>query len=169
MEEIRTAEVDLWLVRHAPAEEAADDDAGRALSERGRKRFERVAEGLDALGVQFDHLLTSPLLRARQTAQLLSGHARAEPRVLESLAAAPDAELLAAIADCAGSSVALVGHEPWLSQLLAWLVVGSRDGGAGLAFKKGGLAWLGGEPVPGGMRLRAFLPPRVLRALGREE
>jgi phosphohistidine phosphatase len=95
----------------------------------------------------------------------MAGHARGEPRVLEALAAAPDGELLSAIAACSGSSVALVGHEPWLSQLLAWLVVGSRDASAGLAFKKGGLAWLSGEPVPGGMRLRAFLPPRVLRAL----
>lgn len=169
MDERQGGEVDLWLVRHAPAEEAGDDDAGRALSERGRKRFERVALGLDALGLQFDHLLTSPLLRARQTAQLMTAHAHGEPRVLEALAAAPDGELLGAIAACSGSSVALVGHEPWLSQLLAWLVVGSRDASAGLAFKKGGLAWLSGEPVPGGMRLRAFLPPRVLRALAREE
>lgn len=169
MDESRVGEVDLWLVRHAPAQEAGDDDAGRALSERGRRRFERVTLGLDALGVEFDHLLTSPLLRARQTAQLIAGHAREEPRVLEALAAAPDAELLAAIGACAGSSVALVGHEPWLSQLLSWLVLGSRDAPAGLAFKKGGLAWLSGEPAPGGMRLRAFLPPRVLRALARGE
>jgi len=169
MSETTNPEVDLWLVRHAPAEEAADDDAGRALSERGRRRFERVVLGLDALGVEFDHLWTSPLLRARQTAQLISGHSRSEPRVLELLAAEPDGELLAALAAAAGSSLALVGHEPWMSQLAAWLVVGSRDAGAGLAFKKGGLAWLAGEPVPGGMRLRAFLPPRVLRALGREE
>ena len=165
MDELHGGEVDLWLVRHAPAEEAADADAGRALSQRGRQRFERVVLGLDALGVEFDHLLTSPLLRARQTAHLIAGHARSEPRVLEALAAEPDGELLAAIAAAAGTSVALVGHEPWLSQLAAWLVVGSRDANAGLAFKKGGLAWLAGEPVPGGMRLRAFLPPRVLRAL----
>lgn len=169
MDELGGGEVDLWLVRHAPAEEAADDDAGRALSERGRRRFERATLGLDALGVEFDHLLTSPLVRARQTAALLAGHSRAEPRVLEALATAPDAELLAAIAACAGTSVALVGHEPWLSQLLSWLVVGTRDASPGLAFKKGGLAWLAGEPVPGGMRLRAVLPPRVLRALGDAE
>jgi phosphohistidine phosphatase len=167
MDDSRGEGLDLWLVRHAPAEDAADDDV-RALSERGRKRFARAALGLDALALEFDQLWTSPLLRARQTAELLSEHARGEPRVVDALAAAPDGELLDALASCPGTCLALVGHEPWLSQLAAWLVFGSREAGAGLAFKKGGLAWLSGTPRPGGMRLRAFLPPRVLRALANE-
>lgn len=165
MDDLQGDAVDLWLVRHAPAEDAQEDDEGRALSARGRRRFSRAALGLDALGLEFDQLWTSPLLRARQTAEFLAEKAHGELRVVDALAAAPDGELLELLTGCAGSSVALVGHEPWLSQLTAWLVFGSREANAGLAFKKGGLAWLSGTPRPGGMRLRAFLPPRVLRAL----
>ena len=63
-------------------------------------------------------------------------------------------------------------HEPWLSGLLAWLLVGepaSEADGQGplFDFKKGGLAWLGGPLAPGAMALRAFLPPRALGRIAR--
>ena len=53
-----------------------------------------------------------------------------------------------------------------MSDLLAWLITGSPSAGAMFAFKKGGVAWLDGPLRPGGMVLRAYLPPKVLRALG---
>ena len=61
-----------------------------------------------------------------------------------------------------GETVAVVGHEPWLSELIAWLVVGEpADGDARFRMKKGGVAQLRGTPRPGRMQLRALLPPKL--------
>ena len=72
----------------------------------------------------------------------------------------------ALLKDIAGERVALVGHQPWMGELLAWLVTGGQADARGFAFKRGGVAWLEGQPKPGRMALRAFLPPKVLRTLG---
>lgn len=77
---------------------------------------------------------------------------------------APDAALLERVR---GDQVALVGHAPWLDELLSLLVLGSTEAGRGFALKKGGVAWLEGEMRPGGMQLCALLPPQVLLDLSR--
>ena len=66
--------------------------------------------------------------------------------------------------------MALVGHEPYLSELLGWLLFGDFVGDSArealaerFLFKKGGVAWLEGRPRPGEVALRAFLPPKVFR------
>ena len=64
--------MELTLVRHAIAEDGADD-AARPLSKRGRQRFEDVVQELDSLGVRFDRILHSPKRRAVETAELLAG------------------------------------------------------------------------------------------------
>ena len=158
----------LLLIRHAIAEEAGPeiDDADRALTRRGRRRFEQGVKGLCALGLHVDQLLFSPRLRAVQTAEL------AAP-LLRRLGVAQICDLLAqphgdALRDCfVGERVALVGHEPWLSALCAALVVGPRADGAAFAMKKGGVALLEGEPRDGQMALIGFYPPALLRKLGR--
>jgi len=62
--------------------------------------------------------------------------------------------------------VGLVGHEPFLGALLAWLIVGDPDMGERLAFKKGGVAHIEGGPAPGTCALRAHWPPKSLRKIG---
>jgi len=163
--------MDLWLIRHAVAEDAAPDglDARRAVTQEGRDRFARGVRGLARIGVRFELVLHSPLLRAQETADLLEPVTEGEMAVCAALARAPDDELLAGIQ---GSVVALVGHEPWLSQTLAWLVFGWRvyeqDATTAIVeLKKGAAAHLVGEPSPGGMRLAALYPPAALRAFGR--
>jgi phosphohistidine phosphatase len=158
--------LELFVVRHAIAEERAADkeDASRALTERGRERFGKGVRGLARLGFAFDRIDHSPWLRAVQTAELLTpllDHA-GETRVSAELAAPPARALLEGLGE---GRVALVGHEPWLSELVALLVSGDAGDGAGFEFKKGAVAWLEGEPRPGAMTLRALLPPRVLRRL----
>jgi len=91
---------------------------------------------------------------------LLSG----ESAVTELLTRAPTEELLR---ELAGLRTALVGHEPLLSELAAWLATGARESAGAFALEKGGLVVLEGEPKPGSMRLAAFLPPRLLRELAR--
>ncbi len=149
----------LTLIRHAIAEEGADD-AARPLSPEGRKRFAREVEGLEALGVRLGRVLHSPKLRALETAELLAGLAPGGLEVSALLAHAPSQALLDALG---GDDLALVGHEPHLSTLLAWLVSGDRTLGAHVELKKGAVAVLEGEPRPGGMELVALLPPKVLR------
>jgi len=154
----------VYLVRHAVAveREAGVPDESRTLTPEGGKSFAEVVDGLKTLGVRFDLLLHSPWLRAVETAELLMPLLEGESEVTSLLATAPNADLLKQIK---GEHVALVGHRPWMGELLALLVAGRVDDGERFEFKKGGVAVLEGKPVPGGMRLLALYPPRALRAL----
>ncbi len=114
------------------------------------------------MGVCFDRIYHSPKLRAVQTAELLTPLLEeGQTQVTPHLAEPPSEALLNTLE---GSSVALVGHEPWLSSLCAWLLVGSPQGES-FPFKKGGVAHLEGHPRPGQMRLLGFWSPRLLRKL----
>ena len=114
-------------------------------------------------------LLTSPLPRARQTAEIAArAFKRVEPTIEPALARENVPGILRALGTHpADATVAIVGHEPTLSALLAGLL-GAADG-ARFAFKKGGAALVDlpdGPSDPG--RLVWFLRPRVLRALAGE-
>jgi phosphohistidine phosphatase len=170
--------MDLFLVRHAIAEDGSPDgsDATRALTRRGRKRFSRSVRGLERLGMRFDRVWFSPLLRAQETAEelldLCDEDYGCETQVVLELAMPPGPELLAIIANSGVERLALVGHEPWLSQLTAWLACGWRvwdegDAGCVVDLAKGGVIHLSGEAVPGSMALVAAYPPAVLLELAR--
>jgi phosphohistidine phosphatase len=156
--------VQLYLIRHAIALEAepGQSDDARPLSHEGIEKFKRVVRGLGRLEVQFDRLYHSPKLRAVQTAELLVPLLEGETEVTPYLADEPSPELLKTLQ---GSSVALVGHEPWLSDLCAWLLMGRMEGGQ-FPFKKGGVALLEGTAKPGSMKLVGFWSPKMLRSLG---
>jgi phosphohistidine phosphatase len=149
--------MELFLVRHAVAVERTADlpDAARPLTPRGTRMFAKVV-------VRFDRLIHSPWTRAVQTADLLFELLDGESAIEPGLARAPNASLVSRLA---GGRVAAVGHEPWLSELLSLLVTGARNHAERFAFRKGGVAWLDGQPRQSGMQLRAFLPPRVLRLI----
>lgn len=163
--------MELYLIRHAHAEEhsaSGGGDEARALTTQGRERFRDVVRGLERLEVQFDRVYHSPYLRAQETADLLEPLLDGDTVVTAGLARAPSEELLASLE---GGSVALVGHEPWLSDLLSvmllgWHVYEHPSRSAPFEFKKGGVARLTGKPKPGEMQLVAFWPPRTLRELG---
>lgn len=157
----------LLIVRHATAvrsdtPDLADED--RPLTSRGRKRFKKAAKGLAEILASPDLLLTSPLLRARETAKIAGKVWKVEPTEEPLLSGGTPEALLAAVATHPEDSVvALVGHEPDLGRLLAHVVGGV---GERLPFKRGGAALVeleGGEG--GGGRLIWFMPPRLLRAL----
>ncbi len=167
--------MDLYLVRHAIAHERDaeqwPDDGQRPLTSEGVERFAEAARGLRRLVPEVDVVLSSPLTRAWQTAELLAEHARwPSPVPCEALASGrtPDEALDAIREHAEADSAALVGHEPNLSELAAYLLTGD---GAGLAvvMKKGGVALLRfeGTPAPGAASLVWLLPPKVLRAAAR--
>ena len=151
----------LYLIRHAIAEEAHAglSDAARALTPEGRERMLLELHGMRRLGFGFERLLHSPLRRARETAELVAPLVAGELEVCDLLAAPPGPALRACLA---GESIALVGHEPWLTQLAGELLGEAY----GAPLKKGGVLVLEGEPRPGGMQLVQALAPAELRALG---
>lgn len=155
----------LFLIRHAIAAPRHPmlPDAERPLTRQGRERFTQVVNGLQRLNIRLRQANHSPWLRAVETAVLLAPVLKGDLLSTQALARPPDATLLHEIDQ---TPAALVGHEPWMSELLAWLITGSPAAGSMFAFKKGGVAWLEGPLRPGGMVLRAYLPPKVLRALG---
>ncbi len=164
------AAMKLLLVRHAAAVPrgtpgVADDD--RPLTPDGRKKFEVAAKGLARIADRPDVLLTSPLPRAKATAEIAArAFRRIEPRTEPALAHDSVEEIIAALQKVSSANtVAMVGHEPVLSAVLARLLEASDA--ARLAFKKGGAALVdlpNGPKAPG--RLLWFLKPRILRALG---
>jgi len=159
----------LLIVRHAIAVDRGTPgipDAERPLTPEGIERFEQAAAGLARLVDRPDALLTSPLLRARQTAEIAAAAwGRIEPTDTPALAGgtfADHAKVLDAYAPEA--TVVVVGHEPYVSDLLGRLL-GSRDTER-LSFRKGGAALveIRGR-LAGGGHLVWFLPPKVLRKL----
>jgi len=161
----------LLLIRHAAAVRKgipANRDRGRPLTPRGRAKFRVAARGLARIVDQPDVLLTSPLIRARATAEIAASAFRSlTPRIEPALAQERVEVVVAALKKYpADATVAIVGHEPTLSKLLARLL-GVRTGDGPFAFKKGGVAMvdLPDGPTNAG-QLRWFLRPRILRTLG---
>ena len=161
----------ILLVRHAAAADRDrkrwPDDRQRPLTSDGIAKFRRAAAGLATLAGPIERLLTSPLVRARQTAMLL--HEVAEwPEPVEAPELAPErtpAQALKLVREAAVESIALVGHEPNLSELLAVCIAGPAIA-IGCGLKKGGAASITfeGEARPGQGTLDWLLTPKLLRA-----
>ncbi|MFT5476533.1 MAG: phosphohistidine phosphatase [Planctomycetota bacterium] len=160
----------LLLIRHAAAVDIARSDAERELTPAGMAEFAASVRGLKTLDLSLTRVLHSPYLRAAQTAELcrpLLSNPEAQDAIepCEELADVPSSRLLRHLTD-AEASIALVGHEPWMSELLARLTVGDVTHAGRLGFRKGSVAVLQGEPKWGEMSLHGFFPPGVTRALG---
>ncbi len=160
--------MELLIVRHAsavPHGTPGIPDDERPLTPRGEERFREAAVGLAGLLRCPDAILTSPLPRARRTAEI-AAEAWQAPAVeaLSALATGRFEDLAKALSRFSGEAlVALFGHEPHVSALLGRLI-GSR--GESLPFKKGAAALVElPGPLTEGGTLVWFLPPRVLRDL----
>jgi phosphohistidine phosphatase len=122
----------IWLLRHGDAAEGSPD-AERPLTDKGREQARAAGAALKAIGVELDACLTSPKVRAAETARLACEQVGdVEPQLEPKLAGGPfDAEALAA---GLGDDVLLVGHDPDFSAAVHSLT------GAQVRMKKGGLA-----------------------------
>ena len=166
--------MELVLVRHAVAEERDlarwPNDADRPLTGDGEERFRGAARGLAHLVPAIDELLTSPFARARRTAELLSEAGWPAPKPLEVLASGRSPlQVVEELDPYAGRDrLALVGHEPMLSELASVLLTGSATRVV-LEMRKGAACLLERPEGPrrGRASLRGLLSPKVLRGLGR--
>lgn len=155
--------VELYLLRHADAGDPmtwTGEDAERPLSSKGRKQAKRLGELLAGMRLRPDVILTSPKVRAGETARIVGKALSVKPQKEERLASAVDlgdvASLLAG--NAAAHRIMLVGHDPDFSALASSLT------GAAIELKKGAIARIdiGGGPTPGHGILRWLVPPSVL-------
>jgi phosphohistidine phosphatase len=117
--------VQLVIVRHAEAASGEPDEM-RPLTQEGREAARALGQRLARDGFQPDAILTSPLLRARETAQELARQTTVEPEPVERLAPGATAEdVLAAVQD-RGETVVVVGHQPDCSRIAAALTGGEE-------------------------------------------
>jgi len=163
--------MEVLLFRHGPAEAAGaagPSDADRALTDLGRERTLRAAQGLARVVDRPGALLSSPKKRAYQTACLLGEVFDLSVEAHESLAREEVGPLERLLRERTEGAVVLIGHEPTLGRLAASLL-GVAPGAGEVEVKKAGAvlveAALHPYDAPGPARLRMALPPRVLRRL----
>jgi phosphohistidine phosphatase len=146
----------IYLLRHGDAEEGLGDDAARRLTLKGERQAEAAGRALAALAAKPDACLTSPKVRAADTAKLACEALDLEPEITEELRGGSfDSAALAA----GRGDVLLVGHEPDFSNEVA------RLAGAKVKLRKGGLAIVDGGVLVGLMRPKDLVaiagqPPR---------
>lgn len=138
----------LYIIRHGIAAEKTEykNDEERPLIEKGRQKTEKVAQRLLDSGIHFDLILTSPLVRAKQTAEILHESGLSD-QLEEFPALAPDGNIqdwvnwwLKSRYNLDESSLALVGHEPDLGNWAETLIWGQSQGK--LVIKKSGVIGL---------------------------
>jgi phosphohistidine phosphatase len=163
---------ELYLIRHAVAEEQGEawpDDTKRPLSDDGASRMRKAARGLARLGITFDVILTSPLLRTRQTAEIVAAAFDERPPIVAVESLAPGGSHQSVFVDLEKQArrhqIALVGHEPGIGELAARLA-GSRHP---FVFKKGAVCRVDVDTLPpsGAGTLRWFVTTRILRGVRR--
>jgi phosphohistidine phosphatase len=161
---------EIYLVRHGVAENRGDawpDDAKRPLTDEGMARMRKSARGLARLGIAFDVVLSSPLVRAKQTAEIVAAGVSPRPSIVVVDSLSPGGGFSAIAADLAKHAkktrIALVGHEPGIGELAARLI-GSRHA---IEFKKGAVCRIDLDALPphGPGNLRWLLTPRMMRAI----
>ena len=164
------ATLELYLIRHGVAAERGEeypDDSKRPLTSDGIARLRKEAKALDALDVAFDQILSSPLVRAKQTADVFGEIMKGKPSIVTVDALTPAGTPAAVIQELGRhmkkASLALVGHEPNMGELAAHLIGAKTP----LPFKKGAICRIDFSVFPpkGKGQLIWFVPPRMLRKL----
>jgi len=164
--------MDLLIVRHAIAFDRDrhrwHEDADRPLSPAGIRRARKAAAGLKKLTPRPQRLFTSPLVRAKQTAQILTDIA-GWPVAEEASELSPGEPALAVLdmlAQDRSKLTAVVGHQPGLGHLLAACLLGG-GGSLPIEMKKNAVACVSfdGKPRAGHAALMWLATPRILRAL----
>jgi phosphohistidine phosphatase len=145
--------MNLYIIRHAiAADEATSDyasDSERPLTDKGRKKMRQIAKALRQLGVEFDLILSSPYVRACETAEILADVFKMKGKIAfsDNLIPLGNPELVIGEINEKHSvgSLAIVGHEPHLSSLIGLLT--SEGSGIEITLKKGGVCYLSADDL----------------------
>lgn len=166
--------MNLYMIRHAIAVEEGlpeyEKDSQRPLTDKGKKKMRLIAKGLRSLDADFDLILSSPYVRAQETAEILADVFKVKHDVVysENLIPMGDPDLLIAEMNekYNVNSVALVGHEPHLTALISLLVSDSAD--IDMTLKKGGVCRLSTDDLHHTRKatLEWLLTPGILVELG---
>jgi phosphohistidine phosphatase len=167
--------MNLYIVRHAIAVQRGapgyEDDSQRPLTDKGRTKMEKIVKRLHQLDIQLDAILSSPYVRARATAEILASEFNLKDKTAFSDNLIPPGnfdQLIDEINEKYNvNSLALVGHEPMLSQFVSWLTTG--DANARITLKKGGVCLLSAEDLYQDHRatLEWLLTPRLMVELSK--
>jgi len=139
----------LFILRHGPAGKAIEsenkDDSLRPLTKKGKRVTKDVARGMMDRGIEIDIILTSPFTRARQTAEIVAKVFKIHDRIIESDVLIPGSPYVNCIdvleKEASGKdNILIIGHEPYLSGLIAYLISGFKH--ANIDLKKAGLCHL---------------------------
>ncbi len=156
----------VYFLRHAHAEESDGriPDTQRKLTERGIRHTRRLSRMLKLMDVEVDRLYSSPLVRARQTADIIGAGMELKPILRDELAPGFDLAGLQAItrASAMDDSLMIVGHEPDFSKVMSNLIGGGR-----IIMKKGGIARIdisAYQPLRG--ELMWLITPKIFENLG---
>jgi phosphohistidine phosphatase len=166
--------MDLYLLRHAIAVTRGTggyhNDADRPLTEKGAGKMRRIAKAMNVLGLSFDVILSSPILRARSTAEIVGEELGLRSKLVFSDTLGSDGDPEAVVAELIESygscgSILLVGHEPDMSELISLLLSGGTE--VAVTMKKGGLCKLAVDSLSAGRcaTLEWLLTPRQLIGL----
>ena len=164
--------MDLYILRHGKAEPYGQEypsDHLRPLMEKGKKRTKRSVKGMKAVDVNVDLIVSSPILRARQTAEIVhKGLGLAEPiEFSDALASGSVTGVMSAVqAYYSYDGVMLVGHEPTLSELISTMSSGMYH--VAFDLKPGGLCKLRVDTtrVAQAATIEWFVTPKLLAAMG---
>lgn len=174
--------IEIYILRHGIAAELGEGgilkDADRPLTLEGRAKLKQAALGMKAAGLKFNVIFASPLLRARQTAEVVADALDLQHRVKILDALAPGAqfaqgegghaEIFLELGAYQFDRALLVGHMPDLSELASYLMAGNRN--LNIEFKKGTLCCVEVSSLPprGPGLLRWMLTPKQLRLMARD-
>lgn len=149
--------MNIFILRHGIAVERGtpgfDNDADRPLLPKGERRLRAAAAAMEQMDLSFDLILSSPFLRAKRTAEIVAKKLKLKRRLQFSSALTPDGSFKSLIKQLnelrpGPENVLLVGHEPYLSQLISLLVAGDEN--VAVEMKKGGLCKLEADPLRAG-------------------
>ena len=136
--------MNLYFLRHAiaiPRGTSGYKDVNRPLTKDGIRKMKEIAEGMRCLELDFDRIVSSPLLRARQTAEIAANVFNQDLEIWKSLHPSEDPrKLISTLRKSNDQNILLVGHEPHFSQFISVLTSGGAD--VQIDFKKGGLCKL---------------------------
>jgi phosphohistidine phosphatase len=164
------AVLELYLIRHGVAAERGEeypDDSKRPLTSSGMSKLRSEAKALNELGVGFDVIIVSPLVRTKQTAEIIAATLKDKPQVVTSDALAPAGTPAAVVQEinrhARKARIALVGHEPNLGELAARLI-GAKSP---IQFKKGAICRIDFDVLPPKSlgQLQWFVTPKMLRRI----